>query len=575
MSLSLDSAGDDHVELTILDGEDGKGDGAKPEAERSGSISLDEWFALAAGRTNLEYIDVDDEDLRDQDCLVWVVDDSEPKANQSLFRDSPMEGQLPRPRTRRLSKTPSNRKMYASRSRMKRTALGFLSNIIVEERVFATIGSGDERESLHSFERPRKDSSDSYSEAQESESKTVPAVPLQAQGGVGIRLLGNSDYEYVSKAQHANFKSKSTYAKRQVHARLNPAASMKNAAKNAVSSILPSKPAALSSKQKDDLATKESEAWEEYLLSKGVHDRGRVMMSWNKGYPSLVFSVIKYDASVDTKRKKKLKISKVVLDLPKRKTDVPSIYPVGRRNGISYARYINLDWARTSGDDSFMDSTLAEEGEDYSWDTQYDPLSLDDPQIRQGKHRIVKSLDGYYFSVLPYTKKKDLKAELNEVFREKHPDLPASMSLSKIRNLKREVLDIAKRVNIELSTVALSYVYFEKLVLKRVVNKANRKLVMSVCLLLALKFNESTGADASSIKTLLEEIDRVQGLSPKQVLTAEFAVFSHLLFRLNVSKKLWMAHLKRLLKVPNATRLPDFDEDDSDSDASDEAKAER
>ena len=568
---SLDSAGDDHVELTILEGDEDKRGTGKVEAERTGSISLDDWFGLSPGLAEVEYIDVDAEDLIDEDCLVWVVDDSEPKASTSLFRDSPLEGQQPRPGPRNLSKTPSNRKMYTSRSRMKRAALGFLSNIVLEKRAVTGIGSGDDGDSLQSFEPLHKDSSDSDDSAVD-EVKGMPSVPLQEQAGVGIRLLGNSDYEYVSKAQHKNVKSMNTYVKRGAQSRLNPAASMKNAAKNAVSSILPP---GLSSKQKHELATKESEAWEQYLLSKGVHDRGRVMMSWNKGYPSLVFSVIKYDASVDTKSKKKLKISKVVLDLPRRKTDAPSIYPVGRRNGISYARYINLDWARASGDDNFIDDSLGGQDEDFSWDNDYDPIKLDDPQIRQGKHRIVKSLDGYYFSVLPYTKKKDLKAELNEVFREKNPYLPASMTLSKIRNLKREVLDIAKRLNIELSTVALSYVYFEKLVLKRVVEKANRKLVMSVCLLLALKFNESTGANAGRIKSLLEEIDRVQGLSPKQVLTAEFAVFSHLLFRLNVSNKLWMAHLKRLLKAPNTATLPTFEQEFTDSDASEEEQHER
>jgi hypothetical protein len=38
--------------------------------------------------------------------------------------------------------------------------------------------------------------------------------------------------------------------------------------------------------------------------------------------------------------------------------------------------------------------------------------------------------------------------------------------------------------------VAYAYVYFEKLVLKNIVKKANRRLVGAVCLLLAAKIND-------------------------------------------------------------------------------------
>jgi hypothetical protein len=106
---------------------------------------------------------------------------------------------------------------------------------------------------------------------------------------------------------------------------------------------------------------------------------------------------------------------------------------VKRRFGTSFARCINTEWAALSGDP-------VRAADEDRWDTEYLPDVLDDPRIRHGKHRIVKALGGYTFSLLPYTKKKDLKTEWNEMFKEQHPDVPEGITLSKIRNLKREAL---------------------------------------------------------------------------------------------------------------------------------------
>lgn len=73
----------------------------------------------------------------------------------------------------------------------------------------------------------------------------------------------------------------------------------------------------------------------------------------------------------------------------------------------------------------------------------YDPYYLDDPQIRTGIHRTVMSLESMLFSVIPFVKPKELKEELNEQFRIKHEWLAGTqLTLSKIRNLKREMLEV-------------------------------------------------------------------------------------------------------------------------------------
>lgn len=60
----------------------------------------------------------------------------------------------------------------------------------------------------------------------------------------------------------------------------------------------------------------------------------------------------------------------------------------------------------------------------------------------------------------------DLKREMNEQFRLNHPEISVEMTLSKIRAIKLHLLEIGKSVDIEVSSVAHAYVYFEKLVIK-------------------------------------------------------------------------------------------------------------
>lgn len=55
--------------------------------------------------------------------------------------------------------------------------------------------------------------------------------------------------------------------------------------------------------------------------------------------------------------------------------------------------------------------------------------------------------------------------------------------------------------NLDLLTLATSYVYFEILVLKSVVNKLNRKVCAGSCLILAAKLNDVKGA---CLTTLIE-----------------------------------------------------------------------
>ena len=59
-----------------------------------------------------------------------------------------------------------------------------------------------------------------------------------------------------------------------------------------------------------------------------------------------------------------------------------------------------------------------------------------------------------------------MKRELNEQFRHTHPEIPPEITLSKIRSIKSHLLEIGKMVDLEVSSVAHAFAYFEKLVIK-------------------------------------------------------------------------------------------------------------
>ena len=140
---------------------------------------------------------------------------------------------------------------------------------------------------------------------------------------------------------------------------------------------------------------------------------------------------------------------------------------------------------------------------------------------------------------------KELKQNLNDQFREKFPQLPASLTLSKIRNLKKKTLLACVNLGIEISTVAIAFILFEQLVLKALVAKENRKLSMAVCLVLAAKFNE----EKFVLDPLFDFFDRVWSLEKKEVISAELGAFVNLNFSLHVSHQHIFVVYTRLLKV--------------------------
>jgi hypothetical protein len=157
--------------------------------------------------------------------------------------------------------------------------------------------------------------------------------------------------------------------------------------------------------------------------------------------------------------------------------------------------------------------------------------------------------------------------------------MPPSLTLSKIRSVKQQALLAAVKAKLEISTVALAIVYFERLCLDCRVDKTNRRLSFAACLLLAIKINEAqvglvmrtsttqeptssrntttsriqslirpTKKSSTMFASLLEFFTQDWNISLKHLFAAEWGVFAALQFRLHAKPSHVAFHFKRLLK---------------------------
>ncbi|KAG1693855.1 hypothetical protein DVH05_022775 [Phytophthora capsici] len=293
--------------------------------------------------------------------------------------------------------------------------------------------------------------------------------------------------------------------------------------------------------------------WEGVTAQQGLLD-ARLFFSRGCGYPLVTSTIINYNGNETAARRRRFaSMSGLALERPS-----PTHYDW---RGTSYFRLLHATWSACDKDRDREDA--------HPERVPYSANFLDDPEFRQGRHRHVvrgdKSLGPIVSSILLFVKPHELKDELNQKFQEKHAWWlqDPSLSLSKLRHLKREAVMCSQRLNLEVASVALACVLFEKLVLQHYVTKVNRKLYMAVCFVLAVKFNEPCTSDERKhvIRQLLEDIDRVHALPSRDVLTAEFTVYAQLSFNLHVSIAEIHPHFVRLLKLIESNPRKYLDDD--------------
>ncbi|KAM8850875.1 CDK5 and ABL1 enzyme substrate 1 isoform 2-T2 [Spinachia spinachia] len=230
------------------------------------------------------------------------------------------------------------------------------------------------------------------------------------------------------------------------------------------------------------------------------------------------------------------------------------LYPTnalgGRRNTIDStasfsqsrnASHRSLSLGRANSNQSSLDT-----GNDLGDFREYDPNLLDDPQWPCGKHKRVLIFPSYMTTVIEYVKPSDLKKDMNETFKEKFPHI--RLTLSKIRSLKREIKKLAQdECSYEEPTVAMAFVYFEKLALQGKLNKQNRKLCAGACVLLAAKI----GGDLKKheAKLLIDKLEERFRVNRRELIAFEFPVLVALEFNLHLPEHEVMPHYRRLLQT--------------------------
>ncbi|XP_019907497.2 CDK5 and ABL1 enzyme substrate 2-like isoform X2 [Esox lucius] len=176
--------------------------------------------------------------------------------------------------------------------------------------------------------------------------------------------------------------------------------------------------------------------------------------------------------------------------------------------------------------------------------SDYDPYLLSDPQWPCGRHKRVLIFSSYVATVIEYVKPSDLKKDMNETFKEKFPYI--KLTLSKIRSLKREMRSVGEECSLQPVTVAMAFVYFEKLVLQGRLNKQNRKLVSAACVLLAAKI--SSDLKKQEVRQLIDKLEERFRINRRELIPLEFPVLVALEMGLYLPDSKVMPHYRRLVQ---------------------------
>lgn len=284
-----------------------------------------------------------------------------------------------------------------------------------------------------------------------------------------------------------------------------------------------------------------------------ANDKRIVLCSCHKA-PVVTYSVLKYHKENQEAGQEGMSVRKTSIATPSQFVGIEGVELGTEDKIVSYRSFLiptyPFRWNEAAASRSMSlpvdPSGASQESGDsgFTSPSGYHPHLLDDPELTSGRHRKVLNLSSYLVSMVVYAKPSELKKDLNEQFREKFPNL--NITLTKLRSLKKDIIKIAlsQDCQLDLTTIAYAFVYFEKLILKEKISKANRKLLAGSCLLLAAKFNDDMKRE--KIKELIEAIEDRFRISAKELLKFEFQAVIALEFDLHVPQWEVLPHVKRM-----------------------------
>eukprot|EP00730_Choanoeca_flexa_P016125 TRINITY_DN7558_c0_g1_i3.p1 TRINITY_DN7558_c0_g1~~TRINITY_DN7558_c0_g1_i3.p1 ORF type:complete len:467 (+),score=66.79 TRINITY_DN7558_c0_g1_i3:123-1523(+) len=207
---------------------------------------------------------------------------------------------------------------------------------------------------------------------------------------------------------------------------------------------------------------------------------------------------------------------------------------------------------------------------------------LDDQGLHHGRHQKVIVLPSYRVSLTQHVEPSLLKKELNARFKERYSEqccvcevlscclarYPSiELSLSKLRSLKQDMVEIGKIVRktcsapsavhsclyfvqclLNLSTVAMAQLHYDRVVMAELVTKDTRKLLAACCLILAFKFDASSKPSLTKrhLAQVFKAIEEKWRVDSEDIISTEMDVYAALKFHLHVELNDLSRYLQQL-----------------------------
>ncbi|VDM50453.1 unnamed protein product [Toxocara canis] len=112
-----------------------------------------------------------------------------------------------------------------------------------------------------------------------------------------------------------------------------------------------------------------------------------------------------------------------------------------------------------------------------------------------------------------------------------------------VYSIEKEMLQIARACDLDNLTLANAYVFYEKVVLKGMVKKTNRKLVAGASLLVATKVNDH---GSMRLHSIIDKVEVAFRINRREMLQLEIPLCVALDFNLRATQAELLPHYQRI-----------------------------